>query len=244
MRVLIICATIFCLLSCSKKIQISGVYRDQDDGTQELVFDKENFLFRYSDGYNSSLFYCTDSLAWGTWNLSPNSSVLELNGDNYRVNSILESKVVERTNSDVRVFTLIIRNPIETHQNFINTDSRAISYGLKINSDCSRLSELEFRDRFNSSRILVDIPVGCTIKSFTITVYPTEVYVGWSDEYPPSMASTYSYELKSLHSNEVEVEMPNLTYCYVSAMRLKQDYVLILSKSNLRWNGKSYKKVK
>ncbi|WP_221417881.1 hypothetical protein, partial [Fulvivirga kasyanovii] len=96
--------------------------------------------------------------------------------------------------------------------------------------------------KYYTDEILLNVPNGVKIKSFEITVYPTECALGWRDSMPPIHVTSMQYEVKDTESNVFKVNMPELTYCYLSSLRLDGDYVKILNKNQLEWDGHIYTK--
>ena len=225
-------------LSFTSNAQIKGTYVNSDEPNKEMFFDRETFVVRYNDYQKAlPLYYCSDTIAYGHWTKVKDLQFLELSSDDTQCKSLIKISVKERKDGEARKLNFIIKNPIESHQKNI------IEYSLDVRSNCSEFQGDLISQRFQVNEFSIQIPKDCSISSFSIYVYPVDFTRGWQDQYP-NVIHSYTYEIKQNESNVFEIDLSKLTYCYMNAMKLKQDYVRIENKGLIRWDGQLYKRKK
>jgi len=229
-------------LSACGHSQIKGTYINTAESYKELFFEEKSFVFRYNNkGAKNPLYYCSDTISYGYWSRIKDHELLQLTSEELQLGSISNALVSEKsTNSDTKRISFKINSPIEAHQKKINSDVMVVSYGVEIMSNCLELQETLAKQRFFSSEFSVSIPVGCSISSFSIYVYPVDFLLGWQDQ-KPRVVHSFAHEINDHGANVFEVYFPQLTYCYINSMKLMGDYVLIYDGETLRWNGEYYK---
>ncbi len=222
--------------------QVKGTYINTAEPNKEIFFDHGTFVFRYNN-YQTALplYYCNDTIAYGYWSKVKNQKLLELSSEDSQFSLRSDIEVKERKNDKTQIFSFIVKSPIEVDQERFNKDVRIVEYGIELRSNCIEYQGSLINQRFPSNEFSILVPTDCSINSFLIYVYPTDFLKGWQEQYPRVIQS-FLYKIKYEGSNVFEVDLPDLTYCYVNAMRLKQDYVFLESEELLKWNGQLYKK--
>lgn len=237
------CAIVIIInLSCSSSFQTIGKYVSTTSPYEELLFEKERFVFRYNNAGNGlALFYCSDTIAYGKWSKIKNQPLIELMSDDSQLLSLSAIEVKEKKSDDPQKFSFTIKNPIEFHQEKINNDARIVRYGIEIRSTCIEFQGNLANQRFDSNEFSFSIPKDCNVSSFSIYVYPVDFQQGWRDQHPVVIRSSL-YEIKNQESNVFEVNLHGLTYCYMNAKRLNHDYVVVENENLLKWDGCYYKR--
>ena len=233
--ILISALTVFSFASNGQTI---GIYVNVDEPNKELLLENSRFVFRNRSQQNAlPLFYCSDTIAFGRWSVLKDKNIIELSSNDQKLNSFTNIRVRESKDSTIRGTKFLITNPIESHQ------AKVLEYGLDIGSDCSEFQSEVSSEKFQSNCFLIKVPRNCTLTSFSVYVYPANFLIGWQEQYP-SVTHSLSYKIENTGSNVFEVSCPDLTYCYLNSMKLKEDYVLIVNKDLLKWNGQLYKRKK
>lgn len=240
----IIIPVLLLLASCASynfnKEDIEGTYVQQEYKGVELKFDKNTFVLK--DVYTQEHlppYDCCDTITLGDWTIDDRgllvlSSPEEMNGFFVNMDVLEESK----TTKDSIYF--IINNPIERFYKNTDRSVKDISYQLALTTNKSTFDSKIALKTFDSNRIAIPKPEGLKISQFEIVIYvdckislknleTREVY-------------TLPYQVQDLSTNVFKVEIPQLDYGYLSYRRLNRDYIKIINKNKLLWDGKEYLK--
>lgn len=243
----VICGVIFSLLAITSisAQKVRGTYVQDDMSNIKIHFSDDLFFFQDDFNYTHMPPYnCSDTLAFGYWEKDETTPFIMLYTNPIQHASLINMSVVEsKENADSVVF--IISNPIEDDfikNNEDNEKARQIYYTLVIETGDNQYDvEVNFRN-YHTNTITFGLPRTKKVTSFEISINPSKCVLGWRDNMPPHPVTTLQYEVRDESSNVFRVDIPELTYCYLSTLRLNGDFVKILSKTQLEWDGHVYTK--
>ena len=227
------------LMSCATyeitSQDVQGTYRQVENNRIELSLYKGKFVLK--DNFEPShldieLYKCCDTIAYGKWQID--NGYLELSSpeelSTYYLNMYVEEEVKSTHNSKT---TVVIENPIESYYDKNNEDFRELYYSInatdirgnsiKKKTDLSNKVDLETPNGINSFEITVEPKYNIAIRN----VATREVF-------------TIPYQVKNPKANFFKIKIPELNYPYLTYKSLEKDYIKILSKNKLLWDGKEY----
>jgi hypothetical protein len=240
-----ICFVIFCDTDLMAQ-KIEGTYVQDELENIKLHFSEDLFLFNDVANYSHSAPYnCSDTLAFGYWELDGSQSFIKLYTNPLQHASLVSMQVEETFGESTDSIYLHIRNPVE--RNFVkynkeNEKARIIYYRINIESKDARLDYEVNTQKYYSNGIVFRAPHNGGIKSIELSVYPKKYDTGWRSNMPPYFVYTLSYEPKNAKANIFNINMPNLTGCYLCTLRLNGDFIKILNDHQLEWDGHIYTK--
>jgi hypothetical protein len=123
-----------------------------------------------------------------------------------------------------------------------NENARQIFYTLIIETGDNQYDTKVNFENYYTNTITFGLPKTKKVKSFEVTINPIECVLGWRDNMPPHPVTTLQYKVKDESSNVFNVELPELTNCYLSTLRLNGDFVKIVNRTQLEWDGHIYTK--
>jgi hypothetical protein len=212
--------------------ELEGTYIQKDDKGIELQIGKTSFvLMNTYKQEHLPPFKCCDTIAYGGWKRDKKESFLELNSPENLNTFYVGINVQEENILSNNMITFIIDNPIEKHYKKYNEKYRELFYDITITTD----DDLIYK---TSDKNPIKIEKKRKILEFEITIYPKynipirnisarEVY-------------TIPYQVKNPNANVFKIDVPQLDYGYLSYKRLNNDYVKIINKKKLLWDGKEY----
>ncbi|MCV9387474.1 hypothetical protein [Reichenbachiella ulvae] len=228
---------------------IEGAYVHDEMDNIKLYLSEDLFLF--IDTHETShlaLFHCSDTLAFGYWERDENvSSFIKLYTNPMQLASLIEMQVNEQVVESTDSTYFLIRNPIEeVHEKYNKENDRArvLYYTISVETNRTQIDYQVNLARFYSNTIVLGLPKDVFVKSFEITAHPVNSTFGWRPNMPPNYVSTMRYEVTNPQSNQFVIDIPELTACYLSTLRLNGDFVKVLSKNELEWDGHIYTKKK
>jgi len=226
--------------SILSKGEIEGVYFQKDLKGIELHLKKDSFVLL--DAHNQEhlpTFKCCDTITYGKWSIDKKHPLLVFSTPEnlgnasdlyefYYVDMNVEEKI-EPSNSFI---TFVIDNPIEEHYKKYDEKGRELFYTVRIDTGT------DITDKKTDLNPIKIRKTNRMISQFEIIINPKhnipirdisarEIY-------------TLPYEIKNPKSNLFKISIPELTYGFLSYKRLKDDYVKIISKNRLLWDGKEY----
>jgi len=203
-----------------------------------MIFNKNNFLLidRTPD---SNLPFCCDTVSYGKCEKDKN--LLTLRSPEEYSTFFLDAQVEEKSRDSDSV-VIYIDNPIERHYKKFNQKYRELYYSLEISSSDSSFDSQMLYHKWETNRISFLKPKNIVINSLVLNIVPKSDMKVRSIE--ARFMTTLTYEIKTKNSNVFDIYIPNLSYKYISLLRLKGDYVKIDSNNVLIWNNEKFKKVR
>ncbi len=228
---------------------IEGAYVHDEMDNIKLYLSEDLFLFMdTNENSHLSLYHCSDTLAFGYWERDENvSSFIKLYTNPMQLASLVNMKVDEQVLESTDSTYLLIRNPIEeVHDKYNkgNEKARVLYYTISIETNKSKIDYQVNLARFYTNTIVLGLPADVRVKNFEITAHPVSCSMGWRSNMSPNYISTMRYEVLNSKSNQFTINIPELTACYLSTLRLNGDFVKVLSNTQLEWDGHIYTKKK
>lgn len=226
--------------------KVEGTYVQDDLSNLKLKFLEDLFLFTDDFEYSHLPPYnCSDTIAFGYWKYDNKHPFIKLYTDPLQIASLVEMKVSEEKEMGVDSVYFVINNPLEQdykRYNEWNESARIVYYTIYIETGDSELDTKTRFLKYYTNEIVIRKPKTGVIKSFEITTSPTECILGWRENMPPKSVTTLRYEVRDQSVNVFNINIPELSSCYLSSLRLNGDYVKVLDRKQLEWDGHIYHK--
>lgn len=240
---MVIMPVLLLLASCASydftKDDIKGTYTQKEYKGIQLEFGESNFVMK--DVYKQEHlppYDCCDTIAVGSWEIE-DRGLLSVSSPEESSTFFMNMDVVEEEASSKDTIYFSINNDIEEHYRATG-NKRDVSYQLAITSNKSTFDSNIALKRYDSNTIAIPIVEGLKISQFELIIYidcgiplknleTREVY-------------TLPYDLRNPKANVFKVNIPQLDYGYLSYRRLNKDYIKIINKNKLLWDGKEYLK--
>ena len=212
---------------------LAGIYFQQENLGVRLIFDKNKFLYvdTYEDKH-APAYACCDTISYGYW---------ELDGPEFlklysapELFSFLDMKMIVREShidSDSVYFE--IANPLEREY---DRNDRPVEYSIFAPS--IGVEALYYPRKYDSGHIVLPNPENEEVRTFRIIVSPTCQFDGRNMGIREAM--TVQYEVRDPSSNFFKIEIPDLTYVFMTCERLNGDYVKIVDRNRLIWDDYIY----
>jgi hypothetical protein len=234
---LITMATVW-LFSCQAQNNfIAGKFEQAEYSDYKLIFKKDSFEYiNTHKPFDLSAYPCRgERIAFGIWSRDEDSNLLRLKSPWYIISSILETNVSE-LNDNTDSLTFIVSNPIEKHHRLFNEIVRDLKYGIVLETNNFKLDDF-LTKRFEQNTIQIKRPAGTQLKSLTVFIEPAN---NMGRPINVTSIETIRYDVKNENSNKFIIEIPRLTYEFISSLRLDDDFVKIIDSNRLEWKGKFY----
>ena len=243
-HIIFIIFTPILLYSCSTHRYVLGEFQGsyvQDEYKNiSLVFNGSAFaLIEKPSNNDLSLYVCCDTVTLGEWALDKSRGLIYLSSRDY-LDAFLDIKVTESVYDLTDTIQFIIDNPIEQIYKKNKIEERDIYYKIAIHSSNKGFLSDFSTNNFNTNIITIIKPKGAIIDMFTISVYPKSNFSGRN--IGTREATTIEYKIKQSKANKFEVYIPELTYGYLSYLRLNKDIVKIINRNKLEWDNRIYNK--
>ena len=212
--------------------EVYGVYELKENKAIQLRLEKDSFVLidTYKQKHLPS-FKCCDTIAYGNWNMDKKSSLIELNSPEILNDSYVYMEVEEELQSSIDSISFVIDSPIEEHYRKFGEKYREVIYSVSLTTN-------EGFEVHTSDDNPLFIKRNDGLKSFEITIYPK--YDIPIRKISTREVYTIPYEIKNPEANVFKIKIPLLDYGYLSYLRLSTDYVKIINKNKLLWDGKEY----
>ena len=239
----------FFIVGCSTSNNFSenlnienGVFIQKQDGRYELHIDNNKFVFlNASKGADFSYYDCCDTISYGNWK-KDKRGFIELTTPEEWDTNILNMEVVEKDLYSKDTLYFIIDNPIEKRYMRTKRKNRDINYLVEIGSNNEDISEY-FRYTTHAQNIIkVPITKDFEIDFVELTIYiQPDIRLKYKNV---DVINTLQYNINNKRNNVFFIDIPKLDYNYISFKRLNSDYVKIVDREKLFWDGKEYIKKK
>ena len=218
--------------------ELSGIYKQGEAPFYSLTLHEDSsFLFSKPSSRQSKDH--RDTITYGTWNIESNS-MLTLSSP-ASLSEKLQMKVEEAGNSNQDTVYIEINNPIEEWSIRNQKRTRIVKYEAMVFT--TKMDLLKKVDDTERTSIKLYNPNGADIFSFNILIYPgPDIYLP-EDEIRDAQTESY-FPFKNKKSNQFHVEIPGLTNNFLRSRRLNRDFVKVVDKNELEWDGHLFVKVK
>ncbi|CAA0176289.1 hypothetical protein [Tenacibaculum maritimum] len=241
----------YLLISCGTSNvvaqKIEGVYIQKEDKGIQLEINKNSFVLK--DTYKQEHlppYDCCDTIAYGKWEKDKELPLLTLSSSEELLNSNINDNSTyayidvkeEEKKTEKESIVFHITNPLENFYKKVDRKWKDIEYQLLISSNKSNYDNSIAVKRYSKNSIVIEKKENLNINEFEVVIYVSckasvrnleirEVY-------------TMPYQVKNPKANVFKINIPQLDYGYLSYKRLNNDYVKIISKNKLLWDGKEY----
>ena len=124
----------------------------------------------------------------------------------------------------------------------MGTVHKNIFYMLNLNSIGTNFGDNLTDKEFNSSRIVLANSNRSRIIDISLLIYTRPEYYARNIAVNP--VKTIPYKIKDPGSNIFKIDIPKLTYQYITSLRLREHLLKIINNSEIVWDGVKYQKRK
>lgn len=238
MNFFLILSTLLSLYSCKvDKKAFIGKYKQDSGMGQMMIFDNNNFVLKMMT-HQKDAPPCIygDTITFGNWKLE-NSQMISVDNSDL-IGSIIDAQF-EESIGYTDTISINIDNPIEDFYLRKKANERDIFYEVVITSNDIRY-DAKVSGIYKSNFIKFFKPNNIAVNQITIYVIPTHTFemcnIGERYFY------TLDYNIKDKNKNLFKVLMPTLTYGFMSYKRLNRDFIRIIDKNHIEWDGDIYSK--
>ena len=227
-------------MSCNslREKQLIGTYLQDYDKNTMLIFNQNDFVIKEKyKQVDAPPFSCCDTTTIGVWSLLSKSKVVSIDNSSY-FNKMIDIKVIEKNTSPKDSIFIYLNNSIEEIYKK-NRTRRDISYYIEFDSDNTEFGLLSSA-MYDTNVIKLFNPHHYNINSLQIYVHPKFNFSGRN--IAERFFVTQEYNIKNEGANRFIINIPDLTYEYMSYIRLKKDFIRIINKNKLEWDGEIYTK--
>ena len=222
---------IFFLGSCTTSRFISkdliGTYVQQENKNVQLILNEKTFLCIDKHEPFDLAPPCCDTITYGSWGID--HGFLKLNSPDELTSYFVFMDVEEKVKEDEFIY-FYFENPIE------RVNYGELYYSIYVTGKGVNYQDIVSKE-FNKYPIKISKPK-YNIEKFEITIAPKcDIYTRHLRE---REFYTLEYEVKNANSNVFKINLPQLSYNFISHKSLKGDYVKIANKNKLIWDGKDY----
>src|SRR5690606_13029348 len=225
-----------CATSKLSQTEIEGTFVQRDNRRIELHLDSKTFVLK--DNFEPTHlaienYKCCDTIAYGKWLMDNN--FLVLSSPEELSTFYLNVNVVEEFQENKDSIAFVIQNPIEKYSKQDEKEPNELYYKINVmTNDGNTISKVG-----NTNTIKIKKVEG--ISMVEIEVYPN--YNIDIRDISARVVYTMPYQAKNPKANIFKIDIPELSYSYLAYKRLNQDYIKIVNKSTLLWNGLEYVKL-
>jgi hypothetical protein len=213
---------------------VQGVYKQKDNSNFKLTLSENRFTYVDAYANDLALYTCCDTITTGVW--VKEKDLLCLSTPQIK-SSILNIDVKENSNKKGDTIFFYLKNPVETYHKNFQVKNRHIYYTIFLEDKQANFFK-ETYQKFDSDIIKVYKPQGVVLDNFSINVYPSINFGGRNIGIRE--VSTIKYQVKDSTSNLFEVSIPQLNYEFMTYLRLDRDFIRVINKNKLEWDGHFY----
>lgn len=213
------------------KSKLTGTY-NAAYGSKTLVLIKDSFFYKETisqevSGKNGN------TISYGIWTVDKN--VILLSTPHLFTDRKLEINVKESAIMPVDTIYIHINSPAEKEYEWMNKIKKKIIYRIRIETnDESSYYQKRWPSNIDSNVIKIYKPSDIKLKAFSIEIFPNGENE-WQNT--PLIFWTKQYKILNPLNNMFNVDIPELTWNFLSYRRLTSDIVRILSPGKLEWDG-------
>ncbi|MEQ8575669.1 MAG: hypothetical protein RIB63_16495, partial [Fulvivirga sp.] len=132
---------------------------------------------------------------------------------------------------------LILSNPIEQHHSKFNEESRFLKYRIYLETTNYTFSHKLKLRTFETNVIRLKLPKETTVESIRIFIEPIN---NRGRPINTIGIETFEYQVLDQNSNKFIINIPELTFEFISVKRLDDDFVKVINKNKIEWDGNIY----
>lgn len=211
-------------ISCSSQQNLIGNYKSYNLDNVQIVLGKNDFLIIDKTDNSKLPFKCYDTISYGKWEKEGKGFITFKSPEKFNT-YILNVNGKENVINNDDSITVMIKNPIELHYSKFNEKYRELYYQLEISSTNADFDVKLAQKKWETNRIKFLKPKGTVINSITINIVPkTDMNIRNNQA---KVITTLPFEISQKESNSFDIEIPDLTYQYISLLRLKNDFIKV-----------------
>ena len=206
-----------------------GVYLSKEK-QQKIVLDKDNKFYLITN-FIPIIYPALDTITYGSWSIDNNLVVL--NTSDKIMSSSLTIQVEESKRNSSDSLYIEIDNPIEKiYQKYNRGSIKDVYYEVffEPSSDDFNWVSGNLSNKFIFRKNNID--------GFNVRILPNP-QISWGSLYYTEFFTRF-YKVKDKKSNDFKIYIPDLRTEYIAYRRFYNDYVLILDKNRLKWDGDIY----
>lgn len=230
---------LFILTSCTcpRKGMLNnyeGIYVNENNKNIQLILKDGYFLqIDKEPKKDLALFKCCDTLSFGKMEYLNNDSLLAFTSSKDINSEFISFSVQEYEEANQDSIKFIFSNPIESHYKRFGESYRELFYSVEIlNGNFQNII---------SDKNPIKINAENEIKEFQIKIYPKfDIPLNHLEVREVILKP---YKVINYKANVFRINISQLDYGYLSFKRLNEDYVRVVNKSTLVWDGNVYLKI-
>lgn len=230
---------LFILTSCTSPRKgllnnFDGIYVNENNKDIQLILKGGYFLqVNKEPRKDLALFKCCDTLSFGKIEYLNKDSLLAFTSSKDINSEFVNFNVQEYEEVNQDSIKFIFNNPIENHYKHFNESYRELFYSVEIlNGD--------FQNIISDKNPTIIISKN-EIKEFQIKIYPK--YDIPLNHLEVREVKLKPYKVINYKANVFKINISQLDYGYLSFKRLNEDYVRVVNKNKLIWDGNVYLKI-
>lgn len=223
----------------SEDFKLEGVFVNKEKKWIELKFQDNNFV--YYDSYKQvhmNPIICCDTISYGIWRMDSRGFAALESPSNFDFYIMKPIEVTERKDFSSDSLYFIINNPIEDFFVKNKWKSSSLAYNILLFTKDFPYNTQKKDQIIFANKIVV--PKEKEIKGFEITALVNPEFQFRLSNTETLLVETQPHEIKDPKANVFEIYIPDVNFKFLSLKRLKNDYVKIINKNKLLWDGKEY----
>ena len=236
----LISVTLFCSCKTSRMLPSpfeSGIFWNKEDNTQlDLRVDHSFVYENLPNSGDLDLYTCCDTITYGTWKLRENN-LLEFSTPESLNIPITRMEVKEHSGATDSL-EIMINSPLEDFYEYPPGNERDVVYRIIWYTNSTSFELAQVNKQYAQRHIKISIPQDVTVTGFGIEIIPASSFGGQQVGYRSWV--TPAYQILEQASSTFVVELPDLSYNYLTYQRLEGDFIYVKSEQVLLWDGKEY----
>jgi hypothetical protein len=219
----------------------NGTFESTDVVKKQFIISNNKFLFIQIPSKSEHVLQCCDTLAYGSIKFN-NDGYLELSTDTAIDKTSLYTTVKETENTSTDSLIFHIHSPIEKFHQGNKMKLNDLIYSVVLIADSGENnasnSQLNQSPDFSEGELRWKAKRRYRLVSFIIQISPTnELFV---KQFFASHLRTVEYKIKNENANEFDIDIPNLSFEYISYQRFHGDYAKVIDSNKILWGGMEY----
>lgn len=222
--------------SCSSQQDLIGNYVSNKADNVQIVLENNNFLIIDKTDNSNLPFKCCDTISYGKWTNEKKGFLAFRSPEKFNTYT-LNMNVKENVIGSGDSITLFVKNPIESHYLKFKEKYRELYYQLEISSNNADFDVKLAQKKWETNKIMFLKPKEVIISSLILIIVPkTDMNVR---NVQVKAITTLPFEISEKKSNSFEIVVPDLTYKYISLLRLENEFVKV-DNNVLIWNERKF----
>lgn len=211
---------------------VDGEFACKEDTRVKLIIKNGRFAYIDAAKEGELATPCCDTLTYGDVSLDRGGFLL-LKSDPSLNPIFVSMNVIERKNDATDSIEFIIHNPIEEIFRKNNSQGGDLIYSFDVDPYFK-----ENMQSFEGNRVRFYNPQKTSIYNFSILIQP-KCSIDVKNLVVREMY-TDTYTVKTKGANVFEINIPKLSYGFISYLRLEGDYAKMVGRDTIVWKGKEF----